>query len=362
MTTAGCITVSVGSDRSVVAEPSRGRGSESRRLSSDPVDELLVDVFQRWIGERENGWRRDELQALGAVLHRTLFPSDVWSFVETELGGLGPGQHLRLRLSFPASDPELAAVPWEYLHTPGAKGGFLATDDRVVLTRYVHNGRGIVPTREVSRLRVLLVVSQPRDLPDVVPEPVQAAVRALGEESWVEVHEPEGATAQAVADAVAEHQPHVLHFVGHGTYDEREDIGKLAFENLNRSARLLTGKELTQLFGPSMPCVALLQSCHGATPGGRIPFRATAQQLVREGVDCVVAMRHTVTPEAAAAFAVASLRRIADGADPEVAFQAARAHLAGPLSAEPDLRMIGVPVIYTNRCDAAIRRTRGGVP
>jgi hypothetical protein len=356
------IVVSVSADGTAVALRDDG-ASRQGKVRLDKVDADLMRVLARWLARRTDGWNRDEIEAFGALLHRTLFPREVWSFVDTTVAGLDASRSLRLQLSFPELHP-LAALPWEYIFVPSGVGlvqnTFLATHNRVLLSRYIAGIGGPVVSPEPT-LRVLVAVAQPNDQDDVVPEPVLAALDKLGRRPWLDITVmAENATPAALVRNVHRVKPHLIHFIGHGFYNERDDVGTVALVEVDGSSKMVSAADLIGLCiqGGTLPRIVLLESCHGATNEARGTFSGTAPQLVRAGVRLVVAMQYAVAPEIAAAFSTQFYAGLVDGMPVDGAVQRGRRFIASAQTTDNDPRLLGVPLVYLQNNYGAL--TSGG--
>ncbi|MGA5304786.1 CHAT domain-containing protein [Nucisporomicrobium flavum] len=333
----------------------------------DGVDSELARVFARWLARRTDGWTRDEIRPFGALLHRMLFPREVWSFIDSTVAGVPDGGLVRLQLSFPgAALSHLAALPWEYLYVPPGPGlvqnTFLATHERVLLSRHIPAVGGPMVPPEPT-FRVLVVVAQPNDQVDVIPEPVLAALGKLGDHSWLRVTVmTDEATPAALVREVEQVRPHLIHFIGHGFYDERDEVGTVALVDVDGSSKMVTGDELAGLWQRAgvPPRMVLLESCQGATAEARGTFSGTAPQLVLSGTRLVVAMQYAVTPEMAAAFSTEFYAALAAGLPVDAAVQRGRRLVASALTTEQDPRMLGVPLVYLQNDFGAVLTTSGG--
>jgi CHAT domain len=366
------VILAIGEDGSVIGRQDNGARSEEGEIRLKGIDWDLIRVFQHWLVEHRTGWRSVDLRAFGALLHRALFDSVVWDWVEDRLNDHGDNERLRLQLDFPfTGQGHLAAIPWEYLYVPDSaqsEGFFLATDERLVLSRYVR-GYGRRPPEPEPEARLLLIVAQPRDQENVVAAPVVDILRDLEGRIPITVTElgvqdPYGATPDAVLAALAKSRPHLVHFVGHGDYDEREATGRVALVGINGNAKWVTAEELGQLLrrAQASPSVVFLHSCEGGAVDSQISFAGTAPQLVRDGVPFVVAMQFTVTPPIATAFAQAFYDALAEGLAVDEAAQRGRWEIASPLSTDQDPRLLGIPVVYVQSLDAVLLRTGRGGP
>lgn len=356
------IRVTVSADGRVRAQRDDGAVSPTGNLRFDGLDADLIRVFERWLRERDRRWRETEIKVFGSLLHRALFGGDVWSWVERSMIGMATGDRLRLQLAFPATGQNrLSAVPWEYLSVPdrpGSAGRFLATDTRFILSRYIPLEtvrRSLAPE---ERLRLLLVVSQPRNLPEVVAEPVVEAMNDLETRLPMQLGILDQPTAYALLAKVKEFRPHVLHFTGHGQYDEDAEQASVALLEVDGLARWVTDSGLSQLLhqAGTVPRVVLLHSCEGATVDDRASFAGMAPQLIRNGVQCVVAMQYAVTNSTAIGFTAAFYDGLADGLLVDEAVQQGRWVISGALSADENARLLGIPVIYLHSRDSVLIR------
>jgi len=95
---------------------------------------------------------------------------------------------------------------------------------------------------------------------------------------------------------------HVLHFIGHGTFNEQLKEGELLFEDDHGGPDRVSGRKLaTALRNRQDLRLIVLNACEGAR-GGESAFTGVAESLVRSGVPAVVAMKSTVTDRAALLF------------------------------------------------------------
>ena len=150
----GTVTVRRREPRAVVA---RGRAGWT------DLDGKLIDLFACWLTLRDRKWSDAEIRTFGTLLHRCLFPEKVWPWVETALDR-GDAATTYLSLIFPAEGQyaRLAALPWEYLHTPERpdRGGrFLAQERNLVLSRYIPSLLGVGSVLPDAPVRVLAVVA-----------------------------------------------------------------------------------------------------------------------------------------------------------------------------------------------------------
>lgn len=362
------IVITITGDGRVEARRDDDAYSGSSRIESFGLDADLIRLFERWLGERDRMWRRDEITVFGRVLYRLLLNGVVGDFVERTLGQLGPDDRLRLRLAFAGDISDqfrhLPAVPWEYLYAPdraGRPGYFLATDTRMILCRYIRleSGQGAFAPADAP-LRMLVIVSQPDDpyLGEVVSEPVLTAISRLTTDLPLWVQTVQNPTMDDLEDALRKHKPHILHFMGHGDYDQAADEGRIALLGDDGGTRWVSDRLFVEIVQRArvMPRLVVLHSCDGGRVNYSANFAGMAPQLIRNGVQCVVAMQYAVTNRVAIDFSTAFYRHLSAGYSVDEAVQEGRWRITRPSDADTDdPRLLGVPVIYLYSRDAFIR-------
>ena len=347
-----------GAFRAHVSSPA-GEGSSLFRL---PGDRGRLDALRRAF-HPETGIARDvageapaepEIHpaAVGEELFQALFQGQVLELFLQSLGqirGRG-GQGLRLQLRFDPADPDLAALdalPWELL--AGRGGGFLALDRSTPIVRYLEVEQPVVPLPLDGPLRVLAVVSDPEG---VVALDLEAERRRI-EETWgrelgVEVDFLEHPTVPALRDALLDRPAHVLHFMGHGTFDAGTGEGALLLEGEKGRAEPVSGGQLVRhLRLPQPPALVVLNACHTGRPvprQGLDPFAGVATSLVKGGLLAVVAMQHAISDLAAIAFCGTLYRRMAAGDGVDAAVTEGRLAISGTQGTRP--LEWAVPVLF----------------
>src|ERR1017187_7275471 len=264
---------------------------------------------------------------IGEILFRLAFPNAAamrWSPLAEALGTAALTQE-KLRVWAPARDARLAALPWEYLRVPAnvldgferrharLASPFLALHPNFVIVRDETGGRPI-PRRPLDRLRVLVVWANPggvwADLDSFVAEAGRVE-RGLGQppDAFVSVRVLARATPRDFLRAVAEYQPDVIHFSGHGHHpDFTPTPGAPRFPALvcgkARRPEYLTADRLAAACRNSPPAAIVLNCCYAGFSRPGMP--SFAQELVA-GINpapVVVAYQTPATDSAAAGLAV----------------------------------------------------------
>lgn len=367
------LTVTVQNPQTVRVEDEHG-GSVLGGVDPDPLRRDTIEVFEDWLS-RGTISRREELMVLGQHLFQLLFNGQVEIFFEKTLARVPKGERLRVQLSFQEEANELARLPWEYLYHPRPPFWF-STHVDLVLSRYMPlpTGRSSLAPAE-SPLRLLIMVSEPKDgsLGPVVAEPVIEAIEKLKERLPIEIIRlQEPPTRDRFVDVLAKHQPHVLHFIGHGRFDRK------APTPLGQIALLMPGghtvdwcrdQDFAEFFtqARARPRLVFLHLCEGAVADFNANFAGLAPQLMQKEIQAVVAMQYPITNMAAIQFSRAFYEQLAEGEPIDKAVQVARYRLTTTLPQAYDSRIFGTPVLYMHSYDGIIQPatgsgTGGGAP
>lgn len=262
---------------------------------------------------RDRAMTPAEGQALGQALWDAAFrgePAQRW--FAARAAAENAGQTLLMRFDL-TSVPELGRWPWEIIHIDSAFT-YPALSRRTPVARTLD-----APFAEKSPfqgpLRVFGVAAQPltAQLLDV-PGERQAVEKALAEVGGVATAEwaPNGEFAP-LHRLLRRRTPAIFHFIGHGTFDEQAQGGKLLFETPEGMEDPVSAERVTQLLKEDGIRLVLLNACRGAEGGVANPFAGVAGALVRSGLEAVVAMQFPVSDDAAVAFASEFYTVLAEG-------------------------------------------------
>lgn len=253
------------------------------------------------------------------------------------------------RISIVSGLPAALSLPWELLHD---EQGFLLLRARhpVSLVRRLPQQEGVPePAALVLPLRVLLVTARPDDAGFVDPrgiarellDEVERGDQASGAPPIV-VEFLRPPTLPALTERLANTALppiHILHFDGHGVFaaatpaadglvlGEAGGRGMLAFETADGLLDLVPADRLAEVLNGSGVRLAMLTACQSAMTGGDDPFSSVAGQLIRGGVDAVVAMSASVLVASAARYVEAFYRKVATGQAVPAAHERARQSL-----------------------------------
>ncbi len=217
---------------------------------------------------------------------------------------------LRLRLHVESFD--LSRLPWELVYD-ARSDDFLVFDDRVSVVRYIRLHTAPPSLRQSESLRLLAVAASPVDEAPLDWRNeialLEEAVAPLAQDGLVELHVCHHATRESLHVALLEHQPDVVHFVGHAEYDVTEQQGYLVLEDERHRSAYVDATEMARLLRRYGTHLVVLNACETA----RGIWAGLAPTLVRCEIPAVVAMQWPIEDRAAIGFSKAFYRTLAAG-------------------------------------------------
>lgn len=308
------------------------------------------EAFTAWQQARDSGERRFSV------------------FVERELPE-GAGEEEQATAGDAAA--ELLSLPWELLHDGR---GFLFHGKNPVRVRRRLPNRYQQRVRPAQLpIRILLVSPRPEDKSAsyidhrVAALPLVDAVESLGELAQLSMLIPPTLPAleEALSKADEAGEPYdVVHFDGHGVYDQRVGLGGLCFEDPNdaqklkgRAMQLIHAVKLAEVIRDHRIPLVFLEACQSAKTE-EDPTASVAAKLLEEGVTSIVAMSYSVLVETARRFVRAFYRELAEGKRVGAAMIAGQRELYGDANrgkmmgaGELHLQDWFVPVLYQEEQD-----------
>ena len=300
------------SARVVAPFPRRGGEDGARWQRIIRAHERTLAVLEGRAGDREAPSGK-ELRELGRDLFEALFPGDVRRLYDTARA-LGKGRPLDV--VFTSMLDWVADKPWELAFDPSRRE-FLATSSVNLVRNAFTAVPADVPARGRGRLRILAVAAQPRGAAPVDARTETSDLRKAFADlvrkgrAAVELLAP--ATAGRLQRRLAAGGVDVLHFVGHGEFDEREREGSLLLEDERGRPKPLGTDALRQVLCGRGLRLVFLNACETGR-GGRVEWnRGVAPALVAAGLPAVVANQYPVEDAAATAFARELYAQLAAG-------------------------------------------------
>jgi tetratricopeptide (TPR) repeat protein len=298
-----------------------------------PFTDLELENFVLKVGRFKARTRRVDAppvaaaKLFGGQLFDAVFTGAVGECLRRSLDHARDGQStLRIRLRL-ADCPELADLPWELLYDR-SDDWFLALSDRTPIVRYVQLP---VQPRSVDvtlPLRILVIRSEPLDYPplDLAAEwaQVMEALSPLTDAGLLAFTELAAPTLGELRRALLRDTFHVLHYMGHGGFDQ-ERGGVLLFTGRAGRGLPVTAADLGVLLRDHTSLsLAVLNACEAGRTDPADPFAGVADTLVRRGIPAVIAMQFEVSDEAAIEFAPALYGALASGRPVDAAVAEAR--------------------------------------
>lgn len=207
-------------------------------------------------------------------------------------------------LTIQSPDARVLRLPWELMRD---KAGPLITAG-ISLRRHVEHGVTPSVPQFALPLRVLYVIARPTDAGFIDPRSsaggVMDALAPLVEKGLVTVDFVRPPTFEQLSKVLEGERGkyHLLHFDGHGFYDDRLGLGGLAFEDAAHETHPVTAREFGDLLNRRGIALAVLDACRTGREVEAKAFSSVAAQLITSGVGSVICMSYSVYVEAARIF------------------------------------------------------------
>jgi CHAT domain-containing protein len=298
------------------------------------------------------------VRAFGDRLFAAVFNSQVRDVFRSSLAlasQQGSGLRIRLRLN---AVPELVTLPWEILYD-SSQDRFLGLSNETPVVRFVDLPDPPRPLRVSSPLRVLVVMASPADYPPLdVDQEWQRLGEAVGDlqaRKMVVLERMVGASLADLQRQLRRNDYHILHFIGHGVFDDRSEGGLLIFSNERGQGQPVSAQHLGTVLRDHRPLrLVVLNACEGARTSRIDPFAGAAQSLIRQGIPAVIAMQFEISDRAAAGFAHEFYAAVADSYPVDAALAEARK----AIFAQTNSTEWGTPVLYMRAADGRIFGSR----
>jgi WD40 repeat protein len=339
-----------------------------RRL--DQVETNVLRSGARIVTRGAAGRLEKPIRELGEEMCDALLQDEVRVLFEQSLFQ-AKQDHAQFRLLLKIRGSTLSKLPWEFLYDR-RRGDYLALNLPVV--RYLEVMQPQAPVSVTLPLRVLGVICRPgdREQLDVVAEQraLSDALAPLGS-GQVQLQWLAGQRWEDLWRAARREPWHILHFIGHGGFDETKGEGYLEFVDDRGASRPVHATDLGRLLDSGSLRLAVLNACESARSAGSDSFASPAASLIRRGFPAALAMQYEISDPAALVFAQALYGSIAAGEPLDRAVTDARTTVQ---MSQPGSFEWGTPVLYlrststrvfdvTNQPPAPVRSpAAGGAP
>jgi CHAT domain len=301
----------------------------------------------------ESGGQPDRLDGIGRYLFRLVSTGSVgnaWSALRAHYPGERPQatpatEGIRLVLTLVE---ELKELPWELMVDLPRPPVFRDILNPAVIGAFEP---GTAVAGENWPLRVLIVIACARDDQDVRWREELDQIKALliRQRQLVDFEVLERPEADPLRERIRIFQPHVLHFIGHGTLDPSTGRPALAFyRDATRDNRFWDAAGIrSDLNGlPSIPFV-FVNACRSSAPPSASHRWQLADAFLRTNTRAVLGMRADIRGDVAARFAEGAYRALARRQPLDVAIAEARANARNLPGLGPDSADWAMPCLET---------------
>jgi len=330
-------------------------------FSPDKLDSLVTKLGHVRRGTRSG--RASQIEAakeLGGNLFDAVFGSELLACYRSSLHAVrsqeGCGLRIKLRLQNVA---ELADLPWEFL-LDKSLNRFLAQSNQTPVVRYIEMPETVQPLATPPPLRILVMISSPKDDPDYKELNVEQETASLHQalapliaDGKVSLTFLKAPTLAELKSALKKERYHVFHFMGHGEFVAMGNRGEgtLVLEDKQgRARREDAGRIGAFLHDHTSLRLAVLNACEGARNSKEDVYAGVASKLIQQGIPAVVAMQFEITDEAAIIFAEEFYTALAEGFPVDAAVAEARKGIL----AQPNDVEWGTPVLYMRSADGVL--------
>jgi hypothetical protein len=283
-------------------------------------------------------------RAFGSQLFDFLFPREIRDLLAAARArAADEGEPIQLRLR--VSTPRLAALPWEFAFDV-ADGDFMCLSGLLVRDPEVSTRpRALAMT---APLRVLGMIAQPagqQEL-DVATEKrrLERALATLTGTGQVDLRWVDGQTWPKLQEAMAGAEWHVLHFIGHGSFDQQHEEGVLALADEDGRVSWRGAQRFGQLVRDHRSLrLVVLNSCQSGASSPADVHSSIAATAIRRGVAAAVAMQYDISDGAAIRFSSRFYESIAQNEPVDQSVRLARWAIK---DANDDSLEWAIPVLY----------------
>ena len=324
---------------SLVARVIRSPAGDARADFVLPFDEDVLASFlwqtvgaTRHYGSAADSGQQLDVRAFGIQLYDAVFAGEVGACLQRSLdAAVRRDAGLRISLRIDRDLASLSDLPWEFLYS-SALQRYLAPSVETPLVRYLEVPHSVQLQPVRPPLVVLAVLSNPAGVQALAVDKewdnLREAVFGFG--AGLVRLERVPATWQALQTRLRAGPAHVVHFIGHGSFDATQNQGGLLFEDETRLPVTVPAERFKVLLHDQSDLrLVFLNACEGATSGRSDSFAGVAQQLVQQGLPAVVAMQFTISDRAAITLSREFYRALADGYPVDAAVSEARKAVYG---------------------------------
>ncbi|MCK5917469.1 MAG: CHAT domain-containing protein [Cocleimonas sp.] len=270
----------------------------------------------------------NKIRQFGETLFNAVFQKSIGeTYRESKITADNKKAGLRIRLRFP-ENPELINIPWEFLFDHRTHS-FLTLSGNTSIVRYMELSIGAKSMQIKPPLRVLVIISDPKDYPalNVAKERdnIQQALTPLEQRQRIELEIIEHATLRKITESISKHNCHIIHFIGHGDFNEERNEGVIVIENDKGNGLQVSSQRIAAIIeGSRSSRLIVLNACEGGITSTENIFSGVAQSVVKKGVPAVLAMQYVITDKSAIVFSTIFYNALSHGSPVDTSLTLAR--------------------------------------
>jgi hypothetical protein len=271
-----------------------------------------------------------------------------------------PEEGLRLSIHLDLTDPDVAwlgQLPWELVRD---ENRYLLRNPKYSLARCLDLSGPAAPTRVKQPLKVLIVFACPKGVRQFEVEPEYRELeKSFRNSPSVKVELLEEATPECLGQRVRKEAFHIVHFVGHASFDSGSGRGCFLLNAASGAPHPVEAEDLADLLhGKATPQLLVLNACQTASFSWRAehdPWGGLATALLMAEFPAVVAMQFPITDKAAVAFSRGFYGLLAAGYPVDLAVTGGRQAI---FVANPSGLEWATPVLYLRGMEGNIFRVK----
>ena len=271
---------------------SSGLGGEMSATFELPFSDAELENIILKLGRTRRGVRKIEspeteiARAFGGRLFKTVMAGGIgetYRAAHSEANRRAEGLRVTLSLT---SAPKLATIPWEFLFD---EPDFLATSPETPIVRFLEVARPHRPIEISLPLRILVVICSPKGAEQLNTglerANLEPALKPLIDLDAVKIDWLEHATLGSLNTQLRSESYHILHFIGHGGFDETRGEGALLFEDESGHGAIVGADRLAGILRSRASIrLVVLNSCEGARSSIDDPFSGVAASLIEREI------------------------------------------------------------------------------
>ncbi|MBC8234594.1 tetratricopeptide repeat protein [bacterium] len=258
------------------------------------------DKLQKALGTLQRSLDRELMTEFGKRLYDMLLSAERISYLKEVIN-----QSESLRLRFIIDDYKIAGLPWELLYDGENFLGLIYPISRLVIGA-AHKRIENIP----YPLRILAIISSPLDLGEDLmldvekeQEIIMASFSLLVSEGKAEIVFVEEASVSNIGRLVTEEEYHIIHFSGHGKFDEISQKNYLLLEDDNGQETWVSADEISYLFSKSESTrLVVLGGCQTAKVSESDFLTGLPYSLLKRNVSAYVGFQHSIPNQVALRF------------------------------------------------------------